>query len=94
MLGFSVGRGSLSFSLRFTFSVFLGFQDRRPGSGAQRLAAVANFGVYVDGKGGPGFFPGDVLPRQRPLTVRRPVDDSLWTGLLLVAAVFCSICSA
>ena len=49
---------ALGYCLYFAGSCCLSFTAlcfRRPGSGAQWLAAVANFGVYVDGKGGPGF---------------------------------------
>lgn len=34
------------------------FLFRRPGSGAQLLAALATLGVFVDGKGGPGCSQG------------------------------------
>ena len=37
---------------------FLVLCFRRPGSGAQWFATVATFGVFVDGKGGPGFSQG------------------------------------
>ena len=65
--------------LVFCFLSFSVFLFRRPGFGAQWFVAVAAFGVYVDGKGGLGFFPRDVLPWSGPLTVQIPVDDRLLT---------------
>ena len=82
---------ALGYCLSFAGFCFLschGFCFRRPGSGAQWLAAVANFGVYVDGKGDPGF-PKGCASLASPLTVQRPVEDLLLTGLIVAAAVFC-----
>ena len=42
------------------------FLFRRPGSGAQLIAAVATLGVFVDGKGGPGFSQGMCFPGIAP----------------------------
>ena len=61
--------------LIFSFQFFIVFLFRHPGSGAQWFVVVTTFGVYVDGNGGLGFFPRDVLPWSSPLTIQINVDD-------------------
>ena len=57
-------------------------------SGAQWPATVANFGVYVDGNGGPGFFPRDVLPWSGPFTVQIFMEDRVLADFTVDGSVF------